>query len=67
MVVLQRERDVAMEKVRKFEAEVGERVRLAETRLEADIEELLVTYNANVLRHRDLAWLDDYPTHLYNA
>ena len=39
----------------------------AESRLEADIEDLLVVYNANVLRHRGLAWLDDYPTHLYNA
>ena len=56
-----------MAKVREVETEVEEKVKSAEPRLEADIEDLLVVYNANVLRHRGLAWLDDFPTHLYNA
>ena len=50
-----------------METEVEEKVKSAESRLEADIEDLLVVYNANVLRHRGLALLDDYSVHLRSA
>ena len=63
-VVLRTERDAAVAKVQAVEAEVEEKVQHAEARLEADIEDLLITYNANVLKHRNLAWLQDYPVHL---
>ena len=49
------------------ETEVEEKVKSAESRLETDIEDLLITYNANILKYRNLALLDNYLTHLYNA
>ena len=41
-VLLRGERDAAMAKVREVETEVEEKVKSAESRLEADIEDLLV-------------------------
>ena len=66
-VILRTERDAAVAKVQAVETEVEEKVQQAEARLEADIEDLLITYNANVLKHRNLAWLQDYPVHLRSA
>ena len=66
-VILRTERDEAVAKVQVVEAEIEERVQQAEAMQEADIEDLLITYNANVLKHRNLAWLQDYPVHLHSA
>lgn len=56
-----------MAKGRMVETEVEERVRTVESRLEADIEDLIIIYNANVLKHRNLALLENYLVHLHNA
>lgn len=53
-VVLRGKRDAATAKVRVMVTAVEE-VRMAEYRLEADIENLLNTYNANILKNRNLA------------
>lgn len=66
-VVLRGERDATTLKIRKVEAKVEDEVRMAKARLEADIEDLLIIYNTNVLKHRNLTWLHNYPTHLSNA
>lgn len=66
-VVLRDERDATTLKIQEAEAGVENEVKMAETRLETDIEDLLITYNANVLKHRNLTWLDNYSSRLYNA
>lgn len=54
-------------KIREAEARVEDEVKMAEARLDVNIKDLPIRYNANVLKRRNLAWLDNYPTHLYNA
>lgn len=66
-MVLRGERDMTAPRIQEVEAKVEDEVKMARSRLEADIEDILITYNANVLKNRNLAWLDNYSTHMYNA
>ena len=66
-VSLRAERDAAVARVKEVETEVEEKVQAERFKMEAEFDELLDTYNANVLEHRNLAWLGDYSMLLYSA
>lgn len=61
------ERDAAIARVKEVESEVEERVQAERLKMETEFDDLLDTYNANVLERRNLSWLGDYSMPLYNA
>ena len=66
-VSLRAELAAAAVKAKSVEAEIQEKILEERSRLDAEFDDLLVTYNANVLEHRNLAWLGDDSMILYNA
>ena len=64
---LKGEQDAVVLKVQEAEARIKAKVGAAKARLEGDMEDLLITSNANILKYHGLSWLDDSPTHFHNA
>lgn len=61
-MVLKDERDAANLMAQQADARVESAIKAVEAWMENEFEDLLVTYNANVLRNCNLNWLGkDYP------
>lgn len=65
--MLKNERDAAYLMALEAEARIESKVKAIEARMEDELEDLMVLYNANILGNHNLNWIEDYPFHLYKA